>query len=194
MHPRVGSQPVGVGAPPARALARVGPRRGGGGRPGAHPDRRAGHPPSAALPLQRCAIGWEELAELAAPCDPAWTESQTGVPAADIERAAHLYGPGPSLLWIGQGLQRQPSGGNVVRSVAALPAMTGNVGRPGAGFLYLNGFGNRGVDEDDLSGARAYPEAPEAVSHMDLAALLEDRERSRALVCWNVNPAASCPE
>ena len=116
------------------------------------------------------------------------------MPAADVERAAHLYGAGPSLLWIGQGLQRQPNGGNVVRSVAALPAVTGNLGRPGGGFLYLNGFANRGIDEDDLSGARAFPDVPEPLSHMDLAAHLEDPERSRAFVCWNVNPAASCPE
>ena len=90
------------------------------------------------------------------------------MPAEVVERAAHLYGAGPSLLWIGQGLQRQPNGGNVVRAVAALPAVTGNLGRQGAGFLYLNGFGNRGIDEDYLSGADAYPDAPEPISHMDL--------------------------
>jgi anaerobic selenocysteine-containing dehydrogenase len=144
--------------------------------------------------LARHAVGWPELRELAAPCDPAWCSAQTGVPAAMIERGARLYGGGPSLLWIGQGLQRQPGGGNVVRSVAALPAVTGNVGRIGAGFLYLNGFGNRGVDEDYLSGADVYPLVPPAVSHMELATVLESRERSGAFVCWNVNPLASCPE
>jgi len=144
--------------------------------------------------LARCAIGWEELLELAAPCDPAWTESRTGVAAADVEQAAHIYGAGPSLLWIGQGLQRQPTGGNVVRSVAALPALTGNLGRAGSGFLYLNGAGNRGIDEDYLSGADAVPDVPEPLSHMDLAAHLEDPLRSRAFVCWNTNPVASCPE
>lgn len=144
--------------------------------------------------LDRHAVGWEELRALAAPCTPAWTQERTGVPARDVERAAHLYGGGPSLLWIGQGLQRQPTGGNVARSVAALPAVTGNLGRPGGGFLYLNGFANRGVDEDDLSGVRAYPDVPAPLSHMDLPAHLEDPVRSRALVCWNVNPAASCPE
>jgi anaerobic selenocysteine-containing dehydrogenase len=140
------------------------------------------------------AVGWEDLRELAAPCTPAWTQERTGVAAADVERAAALYGAGPSLLWIGQGFQRQPTGGNIVRSVGALPAVTGNLGRRGGGFLYLNGFATRGVDEDDLSGARAYPDAPEPVSHMRLAAHLEDPGAARALVCWNVNPAASCPE
>jgi anaerobic selenocysteine-containing dehydrogenase len=139
-------------------------------------------------------VGGPEVLELAAPCDPGWTRAQTGVAAEAVEHAAHLYGPGPSLLWIGQGLQRQQGGGNVVRSVAALPAVTANVGRAGAGFLYLNGSGNRGIDEDYLCGADTYPDAPRAVSHMELASVLESRERSGAFVCWNVNPLASCPE
>jgi anaerobic selenocysteine-containing dehydrogenase len=144
--------------------------------------------------LAQHTVGGGELLAAAADCSPAWTEAATGVPAVLVERAAHLYGEGPSLLWIGQGLQRQPTGGNVVRSVGTLPAITGNLGRVGSGFLYLNGFGNRGVDEDDLSGSTAFPQAPPSVSHMGLAAHLEDPARSRALVCWNVNPAASCPE
>jgi anaerobic selenocysteine-containing dehydrogenase len=144
--------------------------------------------------LSEHAVGWERLRSLAEPCTPAWTQKQTGVLGRDVERAASVYGAGPSLLWIGQGLQRQPTGGNVVRAVASLPAVTGNLGRPGSGFLYLNGAGNRGVDEADLAGERAYPEVPDPVSHMNLPALLEDPERFRALVCWNVNPAASCPE
>ena len=39
-------------------------------------------------------------------CDPQRTEAVTGVPAALVERAAHAYGRGPSLLWIGQGTGR----------------------------------------------------------------------------------------
>ena len=144
--------------------------------------------------LLRHCVGWDELRSRLTEATPAWTEDATGVPAADVERAARLYGSGPSLLWIGQGLQRQPFGGNVVRAVGLLPAVSGNIGRPGTGFLYLNGFANRGVDEDYLSGTTAFPDVPDAISHMELAAHLEDPSRSRAVVCWNANPAASCPE
>ena len=144
--------------------------------------------------LRDHAIGGDALLEVCAPCDPGWTAAQTGVAACAIERAAHLYGAGPSLLWIGQGLQRQPRGGNVVRAVAALPALTANLGRRGSGFLYLNGAGNRGIDEDDLSGVTAYPAVPDAISHMELPAALESHSRAAAFVCWNVNPLASCPE
>ena len=34
---------------------------------------------------------------------------------------------------------------------------------------------------------------PRAISQMDLAAVLADPDRSRALVCWNINPVASNP-
>jgi anaerobic selenocysteine-containing dehydrogenase len=141
--------------------------------------------------LEGHTVGWDELEPMLAECTPAWGEATTGVPAALIEDAARSYGAGPSLLWIGQGLQRQPTGGNVMRSVALLPAVTGNLAKPGAGFLYLND--RLELDEQWLF-APHLGTPPEPVSHMDLAGRLEDRERSRALICWNINIAASNPQ
>ena len=142
--------------------------------------------------IARYTVGWDELEPLLDGCTPVWGETTTGVPAALIEQAAHLYGPGPSLLWLGQGLQRQPTGGNVMRACSLLPAVTGNLGKPGAGFLYLNWFNARGVDEAYLTAAHLSRDVP-SISHMDLAACLADPERSQALVCWNMNVAASGP-
>jgi anaerobic selenocysteine-containing dehydrogenase len=139
-------------------------------------------------------VGWDEVEPLVAECTPARGELVTGVPAAAIEQAAHLYGNGPSLLWIGQGLQRQRTGGNVVRACALLPAATGNLGKPGAGFLYLNGPASRGIDEDYLAAPHLARHETNAISHMDLAAALEDADRSRALFAWNINIAASNPD
>ncbi len=139
--------------------------------------------------------GWDEIEATVADCTPAWGEARTGVPAADIERAAALYAAGPALLWLGQGLQRQPMGGNAMRACALLPAVTGNFGRPGTGLYYLNGGARRGIDGDYLAGsalARGTPPPP--VSHMALAARLEDAAASRAFVCWNMNVAASGPD
>ncbi|MBV9536182.1 MAG: molybdopterin-dependent oxidoreductase [Solirubrobacterales bacterium] len=144
--------------------------------------------------LEDHAIGFCELEPLLEGCTPEWGERITGVPAALIERAARLYGTGPSLLWIGQGFQRQPRGGNAVRAVAQLAAISGNLGKPGTGVLYLNGAGNRHLDEDYVSGAELRNTMPEPVSHMDLAERLEDTALSRALFCWNINIAASNPE
>jgi anaerobic selenocysteine-containing dehydrogenase len=144
--------------------------------------------------LQAHTIGWDELEPLLADCTPEWGESTTGVPAGLIEQAARLYGAGPSLLWLGQGFQRQRYGGNAVRACAILPAATGNLGKPGAGFLYLNGTQSRRIDEDYLAAPHLGPETPDPISHMELVDCLENPGRSQALVCWNINIAASNPQ
>ena len=139
--------------------------------------------------------GWDELAAAVAACTPQWASQATGVPVALIEEAARLYARGPSLLWLGQGLQRQVSGGNVIRACAALPAVTGNLCKPGAGFLYLNAnLRQRGIDEAYVTAPHLCAGAAPSISHMDLAAALEDPDRSRALIVWNMNPLGSCPQ
>ena len=143
--------------------------------------------------LERHCIGWDEIELAVASCTPAWGEAQTGVAAADIEKVARIYGGGPSLLWLGQGLQRQPMGGNVMRACALLPAVTGNYGKPGAGLLYLNGSARKGVDADYMMAAHL-SRSPPPFSQMELAARLENPADIAAIFCWNINPAASSPE
>ena len=140
-------------------------------------------------------VGWDEVEPMLAQCTPQWGETQTGVPARLIEEVARLYGRGPSLLWMGQALQRQPTGGNVMRACALLPAVTGNLGKPGAGFVYLNfDMAQRGIDGEYLTAPHLSKSAPPSISQMDLAATLEDPARARALMCWNINIAASNPQ
>lgn len=139
-------------------------------------------------------IGWDELEATIDRCTPEWAAPITGLKLAQIEEAARLYGQGPSLLWLGQGLQRQPTGGNVFRAVGLLPAATGNVGKPGAGFLYLNGGGRKGIDGDYLEAPHLRQGARRKISHMDLVATLSDPARAQALITWNINIAASNPD
>ncbi|MEQ8496150.1 MAG: molybdopterin-dependent oxidoreductase, partial [Gammaproteobacteria bacterium] len=94
--------------------------------------RRDGHFDDAYIAAHT--TGYEEIEDDLARATPQWGEQQTGVPAADIELAAACYGAGPALLWAGQGLQRQLTGGNVMRAIGLLPALTGNIGKPGTGF------------------------------------------------------------
>ncbi|MSO94454.1 MAG: dehydrogenase [Thermoleophilia bacterium] len=137
--------------------------------------------------------GFDELEPLLEPCTPEWGEETTGVPAALIERAAQAYGAGPSLLWLGQGFQRQPRGGNALRAVATLPALTGNLGRPGSGWAYVTGSGSRRIDDAYLAAGHLLTDAPPSVSQMDLADVLTDPTRAQAIFCWNINIAASNP-
>jgi anaerobic selenocysteine-containing dehydrogenase len=139
------------------------------------------------------ATGWSEIQPQLDACTPAWAETVTGVPAALIEEAAGLYATGPSLLWMGQGFQRQSLGGNAMRSVALLPVATGNIGKYGSGFLYLNGWDARGVDAGYLTAAHLATDPAPSISHMDLASALE-QPGTKALLTWNNNIAASSPE
>jgi anaerobic selenocysteine-containing dehydrogenase len=138
-------------------------------------------------------VGAPELETEIERCTPQWGEQQTGVPAADILQAAEIYGAGPSLLWVGQSLQRQPMGGNVMRSAGLLPALTGNIGKPGAGFYYLNYTPFLiGGDPDYLEGAQLAAGETKIVTAMDLADRLLDPEEFKAFLVWNTNPLASC--
>ena len=139
------------------------------------------------------AHGWEQIECQLDGCTPAWGEAITGVPAELIEDAALLYAAGPSLLWMGQGFQRQSFGGNAMRAVGLLPAATGNIGKYGAGFLYLNGWDTRGVDAGYLTAAHLKPKSAQTISHMDLAGRLEAPD-SKAIITWNNNIAVSSPE
>jgi anaerobic selenocysteine-containing dehydrogenase len=145
--------------------------------------------------IDRYTVGWDRLEPLLSDCDPRWGEAETGVPARLIEETARIYARGPSLLWLGQALQRQPTGGNVMRACALLPAVTGNLGKPGTGILYLNFETSvRGIDAAYLTAPQLCTAPLPQISQMDLAASLEDSERSRALICWNINIAASNPQ
>ncbi|CAD0183950.1 Formate dehydrogenase H [Ruegeria sp. THAF57] len=142
-------------------------------------------------------LGYDEVAEDITNCTPEWGERETGVPAALIEDAAKAYGRGPSVLWLGQGLQRQPSGGNIFRSCAMLAAISGNIGKPGAGAYYLNMTfdiairSGKSPDYEALSEVR--DGCSRSVSQMDLPSVLNDAEAAKAYFVWNCNPAASNP-
>jgi anaerobic selenocysteine-containing dehydrogenase len=138
-------------------------------------------------------VGWEELEPLVANATPEWAAEATGVAVEVIEEAARLYARGPALLWLGQGLQRQPHGGNVMRACALLPAVTGNIGKPGTGLCYVNGDGPRNIDGDYVGAAHLRDGPEHSIGHMELADVLADPERARAFFCWNMNVAASAP-
>lgn len=143
--------------------------------------------------IARCTDGFPAVEAQLDSATPAWAASVTGVAEADIRRAAEIYAAGPSLLWVGQGFQRQRLGGNAMRAAALLPVATGQIGSPGTGLLYLNGGASRGVDYDYIAGSNLAGDRPQPVSHMDLRAALAAPE-TRALFTWNNNIAVSSPD
>lgn len=63
----------------------------------------------------------------------------TGLSAETIKALAREYASSkPAAIIIGIGLQRHSNGGSTVRSIDALAALTGNIGKPGGGANYAN--------------------------------------------------------
>ncbi len=137
--------------------------------------------------------GFDALEGAIDAASPQLTESLTGVPADLITAAGRQFASGPALLWLGQGMQRQPWGGNAFRAAALLSVVTGYLGRPGHGFCYMNGPETRGVDITFLMAPELRRDGGSSISHVDLADTLYDPDRSTALFTWNNNILASSP-
>jgi len=70
---------------------------------------------------------------------PAWAAGVAGVPEAQIERLAELLGTmRPATINAGFGMQRYTNSGQTLRAMISLLALTGNVGKPGAGWIFAN--------------------------------------------------------
>ena len=87
--------------------------------------------------------GYDAVEELLAGYAPDAVEEITGIPAAELEAAAHLYGEAASgcLLW-GLGVTEHKYGSEVVQLLCNLAMMTGKVGKPGSALLPLRGQNN----------------------------------------------------
>ncbi len=87
--------------------------------------------------------GFEELRPLVERYTLEAVEAITGVPKADIEAAAHLFGKAKSAcILYGMGITQHTTGTDNVKSVANLLLLTGNIGREGTGFSPLRGQNN----------------------------------------------------
>ncbi|MCK5379201.1 MAG: molybdopterin-dependent oxidoreductase [Acidobacteria bacterium] len=83
--------------------------------------------------------GFEAFAEGVQATSPRWAAEITGVEARYIERLSELVGSvTPMTLCAGFGMQRYTNSGQTMRALLALPAITGNLGKPGAGWVYAN--------------------------------------------------------
>jgi anaerobic selenocysteine-containing dehydrogenase len=87
--------------------------------------------------LNANSVGWPQLRARLLEYPPERVATITGLAEVDIIELARLYAhERPSLLKIADGLQRHRNGGQTVRAICALPAITGQYGRQGAGLAY----------------------------------------------------------
>jgi len=146
-------------------------------------------------------LGFDAFAASVAPWTPERTALVTGVPEAFLARFALELGTvKPLTICAGFGMQRYSNAGQAMRAMIALLAITGNVGRPGAGWVYAN------LQSDVFSAVKdpldCYPPvSPEprvrvSVSTARLAhdMLLQDGPPLRAAWVERGNPLAQNPD
>jgi anaerobic selenocysteine-containing dehydrogenase len=143
-------------------------------------------------------VGLDLLRERVEGWTPERAEALTGVPAAEIAALAREYGTTrPALIRTSMGLQRHSNGGNMVRALACLPALTGDYGKPGGGLLYSTGgyWTPPGdvVCPPELRERSPNPNPRSINMNRIGAALLEADPPIRALYVFNSNPAAVAP-
>jgi anaerobic selenocysteine-containing dehydrogenase len=145
--------------------------------------------------------GWEALRERALRWSPQRAAEICGVPAEQIRSLARDWGTTqPAAIRLNYGMQRVHGGGNAVRAIACLPALTG-AWRHRAGGVLLSSSGHFPVDKatlqrpDLLAGRK-----PRTINMVTIGDdLLRPASpafgpRIEALVVYNSNPVAVAPE
>lgn len=84
-------------------------------------------------------LGFDEYAKLTRKYDPQTVSEITDVPVNQIIELADLIARIKSVtITAGYGMQRYSNSGQTMRAIIALLVITGNIGKPGAGWVYAN--------------------------------------------------------
>ncbi|MGM7684032.1 molybdopterin-dependent oxidoreductase [Cytobacillus sp. Hm23] len=78
-------------------------------------------------------------------------EEHTDVSKDIMTKLAHIYANEPTMTYLGLGMQRYTNGGNTIRLIDALVAISGNIGIPGGGVNFANKQVGESFDINALS-------------------------------------------
>jgi anaerobic selenocysteine-containing dehydrogenase len=145
--------------------------------------------------VDRFTVGYDALAARAAQWTPARVAATCGIPAAQVEALARDYGTiRPAAIRLNYGMQRVAGGGNAVRAVACLPALTGAWRDPAGGAL-LSSSGTYPVDAGALERPDLIRGTPRTVNMSAIGDALTTADPPvRAICVYNSNPVAVAPE
>ncbi len=143
-------------------------------------------------------VGFDELAERAADRTPEWAAEITGVPAEEIRRLAREYAATqPAAMRIGVALERHHGGGQTIRAVCCLPALTGAWRHVGGGILAMPVW-EHPYDFQAICRPDWIPSGTRVVNNLQLGRLLTGEipldPPIKSLMCWNSNPVTQAPE
>jgi molybdopterin guanine dinucleotide-containing S/N-oxide reductase-like protein len=151
--------------------------------------------------IERYAEGFDELQKRLPRYTPEQVSEWTGIPQEDIELLAHEYATTrPAAIRLNYGIQRAQNGGAAVRAVCMLPVITGSWKEVGGGLqLSLSGgfqLNQAAMERTDLMRKSPLGRAARSINMTELGKVLTavSDPPVKALVVYNSNPAAVCPE
>ncbi len=146
--------------------------------------------------IDRYTLGFEALAARAEQYPPSRVAAICGITEAEIIGLARDYGHiKPAAIRLNYGLQRHAGGGNAVRAIACLPALTG-AWRDAAGGALLSSSGNYPVDTAALERPDLIQGSPRTINMSAIGDALSDARDPplRAIYVYNSNPVAIAPD
>jgi len=147
--------------------------------------------------IEKYTVGFDGLAALATEkYSPERAAALTGLDAQQIEQLAHDYWhTRPAAIRLNYGMQRAHGGGNAVRAIMCLPALTGHW-RSHAGGVLLSTSGvfnknNDALQRPDLLAGRD----PRTINMSTIGRDLHEADPPiEALIVYNSNPVAVAPD
>ncbi|MFD2443803.1 molybdopterin oxidoreductase family protein [Bacillus sp. CGMCC 1.16607] len=145
--------------------------------------------------LNQYTVGYEELRKHVIQYDPETVSKITNVPTDDIYKLARMYGSiSPAFIRIGNGPQHHDNGGMCIRTIACLPALTGQWLVKGGGAIKGNG-GYLAINSKKLQRPDLLKKNNTRTINMNLLgqALFELNPPIKSLFVYGTNPAVVAP-
>ena len=142
-------------------------------------------------------LGWESLLERIMQVPPELGAHITGLSVETILDLARTFATTtPALLRVTDGINRHTNGGQTVRTLACLPAITGQYGLPGGGLMYsTSDWLQWNTEAITHAQDAACPRPTRSLNMNRLGAILtgEADPPVYSLFVYNANPVASSP-
>lgn len=142
--------------------------------------------------------GYDALAERVKTRTPEWAAEITGIPAEDIRKFAMEFATTqPAAIRLGVALERNYGGGQAIRAITCLPALTGAWRYVGGGALQFPVW-EHPYKFDVICRPDLIPEGTQVVNAIQigraLAGEMDLKVPIKSMMCWNANPVTQAAE
>ncbi len=148
--------------------------------------------------VQNYTVGYDDLAARAQDRTPEWAEQITGIPADDIRQLAREFATTqPAAIRLGVALERHYGGGQTIRAVTCLPALTGAWRHVGGGAQQFSVW-EHPYNFDVICRPDLIPQGTPVINALQVGRALTGeadlQTPIKSMMCWNANPVTQAPE